>query len=93
MRCGYAFYAAGLGLVTPGTVEGPGLVIAIGAVVFNVAPALFRMSSRLFDRRRVPLALLFASASPAKAMKARNRVDRRRTGRDSGRGPFLEVGA
>jgi len=56
---GYAFYAVGVGLLTVGTVEGPELAIALGAIVFNIAPALFWMSSRLFNRRRVPLVPLF----------------------------------
>ena len=56
---GYAFYAVGVGLLTLGTVKGPEVVIGVGAIVLNMAPALFWMSARLFDRRRIPLVPLF----------------------------------
>lgn len=56
---GYVLYAIGVALLTLGTIKDAGPVIALGAIVFNVAPALFWMSSRLFNRHRVPLVLLF----------------------------------
>ena len=56
---GYVFYAAGVGLLTLGTVKGPEVLIGVGAILLNMAPALFWMSARLFNRRRVPLVPLF----------------------------------
>lgn len=55
---GDVVYAAGVALLTLGTISGFGGMRPVGGIVYAVAPALFWTSARHFNGRKPPLALV-----------------------------------